>query len=256
MYFFLRPIVYFLIDPVVFTALLAAVTWFLNKKGKKKASLFLAIVFVVWFFTVVFSPLAIVLTRNTERTFPEFSDFDYYSEPDQVPHIIVLGAGYTPDPELNPTNQIGATVALRLQEGIRIYRRLPRAKFITSGVYSKSDTLSQGLGVSRAAVILGVSPADTAFLPETENTEQEARDFVRRFGKKEVIVVSHALHMPRAVKWFKHFGAKPIPAPMGHKIKNDPFEPDSGWGFSLSKFKLLKKWIKEKTGSLYADLKM
>lgn len=255
MYFFLRPLVYILIDPIVITLLLAAVAWFLKKRGLKKWFVIISFCLVAWVFIVTFSPLAVVLTRETERTYNEFSNFSAYSGSSDQPHIVVLGAGYTPDPDLNPTNQIGESVALRLQEGIRIYKNIPKAKLVTSGVYSKCDSLSQGYGVSQAAVILGVSPTDTAFLPNTENTEQEARHFVKRFGKREVIVVTHALHMPRAIKWFEHFGAKPIPAPMGYAIKLDPYDPDSNWGFSLSKFRLLKKWIKEKVGTLYMDMK-
>lgn len=255
MYFFFRPLVYLLLDPLFYTVLLAGLIWFFKKRGKHKLFRTAGAFLLFWFFAVTVSPLAVWLTRKTERTYSEFTEFSTVNQNHNKPFIMVLGAGYTPDPALNPTNQIGESVSLRLMEAIRIYRRLPGCTLITSGVYSKTDSLSQGLGVARAAVALGVSPADTAVLHHTENTEQEARDFVRRFGKKEVIVVTTALHMPRAIKWFQHFGADPIPAPMGYKIKNDPHEADSGWGFSFSKFKLLKSWIKEKAGILYARLK-
>jgi len=99
-----------------------------------------------------------------------------------------------------------------------------------------------------AAVALGVSPADTLCSAAPYNTETEAFAFTNRFGEaREVILVTSALHMRRALFWFREAGLDPIPAPANHYVKPDPekspynFKPSAG-KITLSG-KLLHEWV-------------
>jgi len=166
-----------------------------------------------------------------------------------------LGSGYTYDTTLVSTQQITGTVLARLTEAYRIYQKLPNAKLITSGPNTNSF-ISQGKVAANAAVEFGVSPGDTAFLSKSVNTETEAKFYRERFpNQKQVIIATDALHMPRAMYWFRHYGNHPIPAPTNYKIKVDAYDHEPAITLSLKNINRLKKAIKEYVGLWYAKWK-
>ena len=81
--------------------------------------------------------------------------------------------------------------------------------------------VSQARVASLAALELGVSPEDTLLLESGLNTEMEASAFVRSFGLEQLLLVTSAMHMPRAMLLFEFYGAKPIAAPTAFLTKAD-----------------------------------
>jgi uncharacterized SAM-binding protein YcdF (DUF218 family) len=83
----------------------------------------------------------------------------------------------------------------------------------------------------------------------------EARIYKERFGKEyPLIIVTSAIHMPRAMYWFRHYGLDPHPAPTNYLVMED-------WKLSLSSFKptnykisITAKLLHEYAGMLYAYL--
>lgn len=78
------------------------------------------------------------------------------------------------------------------------------------------------LGVPREALVLEEASADTR-----GNAERSARIAVER-GWKHAIVVTSALHMPRALQWFERAGlpALPLaPAPPATQPVGEPWSP-------------------------------
>ncbi len=108
-----------------------------------------------------------------------------------------------------------------------------------------------------AALLYGVSPADTFHLSNTLNTETEAKAFAERFKDSPVtvILVTSALHMHRAVWWFNHYGVKVIPAPCNYFVKEDPDDPDFEWWPSYRKIEMMEKWGHEVVGMWWAKWK-
>jgi uncharacterized SAM-binding protein YcdF (DUF218 family) len=62
------------------------------------------------------------------------------------------------------------------------------------------------------------------------NTREEAEQYARKFGNdNQLILVTSASHMKRAMKWFEIQGVSPIAAPTNYSYKNDPDENIWSW---------------------------
>jgi uncharacterized SAM-binding protein YcdF (DUF218 family) len=174
----------------------------------------------LWLFLVAVSPLPAWLAAQREARYPVLLE-----QPAglSAPHILVLGGGHTNVPGLPAIDQLSGAALGRLAEGIRLYRQRPGSKLIGSG-HSRSGRTPQGEMLMRAAVELGVPPEDTLWLPTPANTEQEAYAYAARFGPAgpPLLLVTDALHLPRAVGWFQRAGLAPLPAPANHLVKLDP----------------------------------
>ena len=142
--------------------------------------------------------------------------------PKETYYLHVLGAGYSLDPNLPANSQLDLTTLGRLTEAIRIANQVPNYKMITSA-YSKYGLESQASVAKRAAISLGIPNQNIDMLTTPSNTAEEVQAFVSKFGtNKKVIVVSDALHLPRALMLYKKAGITAMGAPTNFQIKKDP----------------------------------
>ena len=103
------------------------------------------------------------------------------------------------------------------------------------------------------AVALGIAPADTLQSTQPYNTQTEAAAYARRFGTTTpLVLVTSALHTPRALYWFRQQGIDAIPAPTGHYVKPDPEESPYGWKPSATKIEITGALLHEWAGMVYA----
>lgn len=136
-------------------------------------------------------------------------------------YIHVLGSGATMDPRLPASMNLNQETLVRLIEGIRIYNYLDQAVLVTSAG-SKDRPISQAEIAKEAAVSLGVNETKIQMLETPTTTLEEAEAFKAKFGTaQQVILVTSALHMPRAVEIFKDQGLTVIPAPSSYDYKAD-----------------------------------
>lgn len=161
-------------------------------------------------------------------------------------YLHVLGAGYSLDPKLPASSQLNSNTLSRLIEAIRIANQLPNYKIITSG-YSKYGLESQASVAKRAAIELGIPDQNIEMLTTPSNTAEEVAAFVNQFGvHKKVIVVSDAMHLPRAVMLYQKAGIKAIPAPANFLVKQGPNDYN-GLAFpSLSSLNLMNGYLRER----------
>lgn len=163
---------------------------------------------------------------------------------------MVLGAGHTNDPELPDIDKLFSSALARLAEGIRIQRLMPGSKLICSG-YSGRSNISQAEVSALAAIELGVDPEDTLMLTEAHNTKAEAKAYADRFENGgTLILVTDAIHMPRAMHWFQYHGIFPVAAPTNHLVKLDPEFYHFPFKFSTNKMILMEKSLHEYVGML------
>jgi uncharacterized SAM-binding protein YcdF (DUF218 family) len=164
-------------------------------------------------FISAFPPFANWVMAPIESQYPS-----YTSSVKPVDYIIVLGCAHINDMDLPATSQLQICSLQRLVEAIRIYRLHPEAIIITSG-RAGAQKMSNAQVVKQAAVSLGV-PANKII---TENypkdTEEEAQLIAPRVIGKNVVLVTNANHMPRAMKYFQQYGVTPIAAPSGYWVK-------------------------------------
>jgi uncharacterized SAM-binding protein YcdF (DUF218 family) len=203
--------------PVLYLLLLAGFVLF-GLKRKRIGKIFVLIA-GVWFFIITTPFFPKIIVSSLESKYPQLSDslIKNFGSPCD---IIVLGAEHTDNKNLSPNNQLSLIALSRLTEGIHIHRMIRGSRLILSG-YGRRSSLSHALVLYRTALILGVDSASMAIQPFPSNTRMEAEEYVKNFGvKNNLILVTSAIHMPRAMLNFHKEGINPIAAPTGFILKN------------------------------------
>jgi len=253
----LARLVFDLVQPTVQLVILLMVILALFAFGKRRWALY-AMGFWGFLFLLYGNPfLAGALVDRLQDYYPVLTSeqiMELRQEAGEQPvHVIVLGAGHTPDPRLKPSQMLTSSVTMRLVEAIRVHRQLPGSRLVTSAS-AVHGTYSQAEAVRDAAIALGVDPAAIHIQPDPENTCQEARAFVRDHGPgARVVIATSARHMRRAMMLFEQQGALPVAAPTAYVRKRNPdrsFDSDD-WLPSLEHIEDLESVIKEYAGYVW-----
>ncbi|MBO3100163.1 ElyC/SanA/YdcF family protein [Gelidibacter pelagius] len=166
-------------------------------------------------------------------------------------YIHVLGSGATTDSRLPASMNLNQETLVRLAEGIRILNSLDQAVLVTSAA-SKNRPKSQAELSKEAAMSLGVNEAKIQMLETPTTTLEEAQAFKKEFGtNKNVIIVTSALHMPRAVEIFKDQGLIVIPAPSSYDYKADGHRYNGVTLPSFSSLELMNRYHVAQLKHLY-----
>lgn len=202
--------IFFMPLPIGVTFIVLALL-FLNRNKIKKAKLLLALS-ITWFFLFSYPPLVDPLLYTLESKNPTLQ-----KAPQNIKYIYVLGGGHHTDSSLPITSQVVDTSVVRLNEGIRLYHQLQgKAKIIVSGYHGLYDTTEHAVMQQKLAVSLGIKKDDMILHLGTRDTQEEAEAGKKLLGDKPFILVTSASHMTRALKFFRHEGLQPIPAPTNH----------------------------------------
>jgi len=156
-------------------------------------------------FSAVADPLIIPL----ELWYPPLLDTITLKD---VKWVVVLGGGHTSHPTLPPNSQIGNSSLARLIEGIRIHHELPGSKLLLSGgaVFDPGPEAETMAAVAR---MLGVSPDDMVLESQSKDTGQQSQFIQGIIQDDRCVLVTSAIHMPRAMLVFEQKGLRPTPAP-------------------------------------------
>lgn len=228
------------------------ISYVLYRYKKRKAAISFAVIVVILFLLCSTSYLPNYLANKLERKYLPF-DLPVNKDTGKV-LILVLGSGYTLDKRLPPTAQIGLCALGRLAEGIRIYRSMKNSVIICSG-NSPLGLETQAQVTKRAAIVLGVDADRIETLNTPGTTNEEAGELGRRYEKNtRLIIVTDAIHMPRAVKLFTVEGFNPIAAPTNFKINEGPQQESMKWWPSFGNIGLMNYVLHEYLGSLKASL--
>jgi uncharacterized SAM-binding protein YcdF (DUF218 family) len=167
---------------------------------------------VAAFVTLALLPAGHWLAEPLERRFPA---------PDlrhgRVDHIIVLagaerlaGSARRGEPEVS-----GA--AERIIDGAALARTFPAAQlWIVGGVRDRRSPLTDADWTARTWRRLGVPPARTRIVRETLDTCANAAGVAAQRPRGSLLLVTSALHMPRAVACFRAHGLRPLPYPVDY----------------------------------------
>jgi uncharacterized SAM-binding protein YcdF (DUF218 family) len=210
--FLLKKLISMFLMPLplgVFFIVLALVLLYINKTKAVKSMLALSI---LWLFFFSYPPVANILLHSIESNNPTL-----HHAPENVKYIYVLGGGHHTDESLPITSQVVETSVVRLNEGIRLYHQLhEEASIIVSGHRGAFDPTTHAVMQQKLALALGVKKEKIILRPEPRDTEEEAIAAKALLGDKPFILVTSASHMRRAMRFFKHEGLQPIPAPTNH----------------------------------------
>jgi uncharacterized SAM-binding protein YcdF (DUF218 family) len=167
-------------------------------------------------------------------------------------YVMVLGAGSGWDDRLPPSMNLSTTTVTRLTEGLRILEACAQATLVTSAGAPAPELKPQAQMVKEAALSLGVDAHRIASLHTPMTTFEEAQAFKSRFGTDvELILVTSALHMPRAMRIFQDQGMAPIPAPTDFMYKEDAHSYNGLTLPCLSSLQLMDIWQRTVLKSWY-----
>lgn len=239
----------FIFNPVFTIWFLGMFSFILYRFKYVKLYKLISFVGIIYFFIITVTPLPQLLIRQLEQAYPVY----YGGKCDSI-NILILGSGHISDSALYPLQQLSPVGVSRLAEGIRIYKKCNDSKLVFSGNAAIGRS-SHAIVMSRSAVELGVKPNDTLCNVKPANTWQEAAVYKQRFGvKKPFILVTSAVHMPRAMYIFKRAGLNPVPAPTYFFVKADSENGCYSWMPSLNKLMITEKLLHEYAGLIYYKL--
>ncbi|RXJ72429.1 envelope biogenesis factor ElyC [Veronia nyctiphanis] len=178
--------------------------WFTNRRGVGTFLIFLSLAGIA---LASFQPLTSSLLLPQERKFTGFLPTDT-----PVDYVMVLGHSHVVDDSIPPTSELSRTALMRLAEGIRIQRMYPSSELILSG-YDGGHEVSHARALARVAIALGVNKDKIMLLETAKDTWEEARQAASVVGRSNMVLVTSASHMPRAMYDFESAGLNPIPAP-------------------------------------------
>jgi len=186
-----------------------------------------------------------------EQRFPPLNgEYLQAAQAKRIRHIVVLGSGHVSDNRLPVTSRIDNSSLYRLVEGVRIFRALPGSKLLISGGIGYDPRPNADV-VTEVAVSIGV-PAERIIVENRpRDTQQEARLLLPLLKKDEFILVTSALHMPRAMKTFQDLGMRPLPAPTDYILKRHLREPPGSYLPSMGNLDLARRLIYELIGRLW-----
>lgn len=207
----LTPVVQLLVVTLVCTV----IQW--RRRQVSKRLLALPLLFLL---LITCRPLAELLAAPLEFAYPAFKQ-------QPVQHIAVLGCGHAEADFLPLSSQPEPCTLARLVEASQIWYKHPSAIIHLSGSISdrkiahteiESQTL-QALGIPAQMIRQHTAATDT---------EGEVALLIAAIPAAEsMALVTTAMHMPRAMRWFSVKQRFPVPAPTEYRIRRS--YADSRW---------------------------
>ena len=197
-------------------ALGIALLWFsrFQRTGKLCVSL-------GWLLLLLLSlqPVADSLLKPIEDKYPTWRDEK------RVQYVVVLGGGYTWNPNWAPSSNLINNSLPRLTEGIRLWYENPVSKLIFTGAAAKTNPVSTAEAGARVAESLGIPRSEIIVLDNPKDTEEEAAAVKEAIGDAPFLLVTSASHLPRAMIFFRRAGLTPLPAPANQLAIESPLNP-------------------------------
>lgn len=220
MYFFIKSVFAFILYPFyLYLWILLAGLLFLWFCQRKKIGNILITVGFVYLLLSSISFIPDFVLQHIEQQYPKYP-FDENNKQTlpNIKYIVVLAGSHILDQRLPITSQFSHDGLVRLIEGIRLHKTAPGTKLILSGGIG-NDSVSDAELMADLAMELGIPENEIILEKKSTNTFEEAL-FIKPIVRDEkFLLVTSALHMPRAMALFKELGMSPIPAPTAHLVK-------------------------------------
>lgn len=241
------------LNPILHFWIVAGVAFLLYRKNKTKSAKWLGGYAVIWLILVSVSPLPKIITINAERQF-SLLEPDKLGASDSAIYIIVLGGGHTSDQGLTFDKQLSMNAVGRLMEGLRLTNLYSNSTLVCSGGTAEGY-ISQAELLAETANSLGIHPERILKSPAPKNTKQEAQILADMLpAEAQLLLVTDALHMHRALFWFQYFGRNPVPSPTNFSVKLSPDQSIYSIQPSLRNMMLAERLFYEGLGLLYAKI--
>jgi uncharacterized SAM-binding protein YcdF (DUF218 family) len=216
--FLLKKVISFLLQPLGALLLLTLII-FWSIKFRQFLTKLLALLLFVAFFGLSYAPVANYLSAPLENKYTPYHN-------QKANYIVILGSGHNENPNIPRSSTLNGASTKRVLEGVIIYQHLKQTtlnsnppKIIFTGAKGFGQSIGGGKINAELAKTLGVDQRDILTFNTEKDTEDEAKRIKQIVDKQSIIVVTSAMHMPRALKLFKLYKINTIPAPTDFKTK-------------------------------------
>ncbi len=144
--------------------------------------------------------------------------------------VLVLGAGVMPAGDAQGGYELKPLTAERLRRGLWWSRQLQLPLGFSGGVSPRAEpgAPSEAEVVQRVLAQLGLPPLELAesHSTDTRSNASESAKLLQARGMQRLLLVTHDLHMPRALAHFRQAlpGVDIVPAPLGQRA-DDAWRP-------------------------------
>jgi len=148
--------------------------------------------------------------------------------------IVVLGGGVAGKGTLRPSNELSPSSLERTICGADLFAHgfAPRIIFAGGDASIFGEGPKEGAEMKRLALRLGVPEAAITVEDRSRTTYENAVETKRIMGNGSILMVTSALHIPRALGLFHKQGLDTVPYPCGYyvqdrledEIVSDPFD--------------------------------
>ncbi|MEQ1638859.1 MAG: YdcF family protein [Methylococcales bacterium] len=223
-------------------------------RGRKSGLNFIFVALLLWYLLSI--PVISTLLVKSLETYPPFQASQLNAAKAQA--IVVLGGGMQfAAPEYAGKPSVANQTLERLRYAAMLARKTHLPILVSGGRVLEQDQPDEA---SLMAEVLYDDYGLQARWQESQsrNTAENARFSYALLSKQhitKVILITHALHMQRAVAEFTHSGFELIPAPVGYLADN---APNNIFSFlpSVKAFMLSSMAIHEYMGILWRLLKL
>lgn len=213
---FLMPLPFLLL--VMLAGLL--LLWFTSRQKTGKA-----MISVSWLLLVLLSlqPVADWLLLPAEKPYDKRYEIitPQVVQQQDIRYIVVLGGGFTWNPDWSPSANLISNSLPRVAEGVRLGLVYPHATLIFTGGPGM-NSISSAEVAAQVAQSLGIAPERTLPLILPKDTEEEAAEVKKVVGDAPFLLITSANHMTRAKAFFDAKGLHPIPAPANQLAVTTP----------------------------------
>lgn len=228
MFIFLSKILPLFVYPLGLASMLLLLALSIRHRHKLRTGLIIAAVAILWLAsTTGFSSM---LARSLEYRYPSLDDYPIADV------AIVLGGGT--EPAASPRRSVEVNGAGdRVLFAAQLYRQGKAGKLILSGgeiSWLNEGSTTPAADMAELLISIGI-PQDALILEsESKNTYENvllSKEILESLQAETVLLVTSAMHMPRAVALFEKQGIQVIPVPVDFSIVEDESPPSGGERF-------------------------
>lgn len=234
---------------------MAAVGYLLLKKSKRVAMFLLIGSFVSLFiFSTPFVAGSLTKSLQTEPAITQ-KQVNELSKANQenIAIVVLAGGRLRLSPEYGHIDSVSSSTLQRIQYAAWLHRKTDFPILVSGGSLYGESTPEAVLMNQTMTSAFNIAPKWIEY--KSKNTEENAQfsaGILFENDVSEILLVTHAVHMPRAKAIFENFGFKVIAAPTGFDSSS------SGWMSLLPSAKALHKSqlaLHEKVGRLWYSIR-
>ncbi|MBB5322530.1 YdcF family protein [Marinobacter oulmenensis] len=219
--FIVSKIVIMILSPLGSSLLGGLLALALGLFGRKRLALVLGALALIWLWAWSLPVTSYAIRGYLENLNPPVN----VSAMPQAEAIVVLGGGTRPLGFYRPYPNLGAA-SDREWHGARLYHASKAPIVVLTGGHdARFSTTSSAEAMRRFMKALGVPDNAMVLEEKSRNTTQNAdftADILEERGINRILLVTSALHMPRAQGLFERQGLEVIPAATDHEVREGP----------------------------------